>query len=61
MSTIFLTAVVVAQTAPEASLWRTIIESFPSDPASLFTLALVVGATALVIVAGRKGGGKGPA
>lgn len=49
----------LAQARPEPSVWDNIISSFPTDPASLFTLALAFGATALVIVTGRKTGGKG--
>lgn len=59
MSSTYLTATILIQASAEPSLWRTIAESLPSDPASLFTLALVVGVTGLVVYSGRKGGGKG--
>ncbi|GMV07247.1 MAG: hypothetical protein AMXMBFR53_35220 [Gemmatimonadota bacterium] len=54
-----IAALAPAQAGGEGSLWQNIVESFPTDPASLFTLALAVGATILVIVAGRGTGGKG--
>jgi len=34
----------------------TILDAIPTDFASLFTLALVVGAAVVVVVAGRSGG-----
>lgn len=41
------------------SVWHSIVTSLPADPASLFTLAVALGAIVLVIVAGRSSGGKG--
>lgn len=49
-------ALAVVQASEERSLVRTMINSLPTDPASLFVLALVLGATILVIVYGRKDG-----
>lgn len=50
--------VALTQTAQEQSTFDNILESLPSDPASLFTLALVLGVTVLVVVAGRPSGKK---
>lgn len=50
-------AFVVAQ---ETSPSRSILDTLPTDPASLFTIVLAVAVTVLVVVAGRKSGKKGP-
>lgn len=50
--------VALIQAAQEQSTFSNILHSLPSDPASLFTLALVVGVTVLVVVAGRSSGKK---
>ena len=54
-----LTLVQSAYTPVPQSTWERILESLPSDPASLFALALSVGVTILVVVAGRASNGKG--
>lgn len=60
MSTTVFGALALFQEA-EPSTLQNILRSLPTDPASIFTLLLVVGVTGLVIWTGRKGGGKGAA
>lgn len=52
MSSLYLPLAVLQGTS-NPSVWRNILESFPTDPASLFTLALCVGVAILVVVTGR--------
>ena len=52
-------ALALIQATEDRSLVRTMMEALPTDPASLFVLALVVGITGLVIYYGRKGGDGG--
>lgn len=56
-------ALALVQGTSGPSVWQHILESFPTDPASLFTLALCVGVGVLVVVtglsSGKKGGGPG--
>jgi len=54
-----IAALALVQGQGENTLWQNIVEAFPTDPASLFTLALALGATILVIVTGRRTNGKG--
>lgn len=48
----FAVLAAAAQTDASPSVWYSIVESFPTDPASLFTIALFVGAAVWVLVAG---------
>ena len=52
-------ALALAQESTPSSVWYHIVHSLPSDPASLFTLALLLASVVLVIVTGRRGGRKG--
>jgi hypothetical protein len=49
-------ALAAIQASEGRSIFGTMIDAIPTDPAALFILALLVGATVLVIVYGRKGG-----
>lgn len=58
-------ALALVQGTANPSVWQNIVESFPTDPASLFTLALCVGVGVLVVVAGsssnkKRGGPERP-
>ena len=44
---------------PSNSRWQNVLDAFPRDPASLVTLALLVGVFGLVVVAGLSSNGKG--
>ena len=49
-------ALAVIQASEDRSLFGTMIDAIPTDPAALFILAVVVGGVALVIYFGTKGG-----
>ena len=52
-------ALAIIQGSEGGSLLGTMIDAIPTDPASLFILALLVGITGVVIYYGTRGGGKG--
>ena len=45
--------------APSKSVWQNVLDALPRDPASLVTLALLVGVFGLVVIAGISSNGKG--
>ena len=49
-------ALAVIQGSEGGSLLRTMIDAIPTDPASLFVLALLVGVTGVVIYYGTRNG-----
>ncbi|HSW31777.1 MAG TPA: hypothetical protein VLH75_20000 [Longimicrobiales bacterium] len=51
-------ALAVIQGSEGGSLLRTMIDAIPTDPAALFILALLVGATGVVIYYGTRSGEK---
>lgn len=59
VSTLAVTAATLQATPDEGLSFSDILDSIPTDPASLFTLLLFVGSVGLVIWFGRPKGGKG--
>lgn len=59
ISSLATTAVTLQSAADEGLSFSDVLESIPTDPASLFTLLLFVGSLGLVIWFGRSKGGKG--
>ena len=54
-----LAAPAAAQAADDGLSFGEILADLPTDPASIFTLALLIGSLALVLWFGRPRGGKG--